>query len=96
MKLGSTSKWLLIYTFLLGALIFFNVLPCFKSGPCTPNFDFLSILIVSLTVIILLIRGVIMYFLKKEEGRIVLINIIAFAAWLCTMAMLSFIDSITT
>ncbi len=85
MKSGSTSKWLLTYAILLGVLIFFNVLPCFKSGPCTPNFDILSIVVVGLITAILMVRGIIKYFSKEIRGKIVMINVIAFAAWCFAM-----------
>ena len=81
MKFGSTFKWLLIYAILWGAVIIFNVLPGFKSGPCTPNFDILSVVIVGLTTAILMVRGIVKYFSKQLRGKIALINIIAFAAW---------------
>ncbi len=88
MKLGSTSEWLLIYALLLGAVIIFNVLPAFKSGPCTPNFDILSIVIVGLVTAILMVRGITKYFSKEIRGKILLINIIAFAAWCFAMFVL--------
>jgi hypothetical protein len=66
----------------------FNVLPAFKSGPCTPNFDILSIMIAGLTTAILMVRGIIKYFSKEIRGKIVMINVIAFAAWCFAMFVL--------
>ncbi len=78
----------LIYALLLGAVVLFNVLPGFQSGPSGPNLDMLSIVIVGLTTAILMIRGIVKYFSKEIGGKILLINIIAFAAWCFAMFVL--------
>ncbi|WP_342645829.1 hypothetical protein [Mucilaginibacter sp. CSA2-8R] len=88
MKLGNTGKWLFVYGILLGAVVLFNVLPGFKSGPCTPNLDVLSFLLVGLTTAILMVRGVVKYYTKAIRGKILLINIIGFAAWCFIMFVL--------
>lgn len=55
------------YVLFIMVIIAINVSGKFKSGPCTPNLDFLSVfLLVILNVVLLLINGIRAFLLGKE------------------------------
>jgi hypothetical protein len=52
-------RTLLYYVVVIVVVGLFNVLPGFKSGPCTPNFDVLSVFLAFIgTVVLFVINGV--------------------------------------
>lgn len=59
-------RTLIYYAIVLPATILFNTLPGFKTGPCTPNFDLLSIAIMFFGAIVLLIVNLVRL---KRNGR---------------------------
>ncbi|KFF00467.1 hypothetical protein IX39_07415 [Chryseobacterium formosense] len=63
-------KSILFYIIASLIVIAINVSGKFKSGQCTPNLDFLSILIVVLLNVILLIANVVKAFVFKKDTRL--------------------------
>ncbi|RFZ90484.1 hypothetical protein D0C36_22130 [Mucilaginibacter conchicola] len=64
------------YVIVIVAITLFNVLPGFKSGPCTPNLDVLSIFLSFFGAVLLLCVNLIRL---KQRGRIYLSSVIIHA-----------------
>ncbi|NCD70506.1 hypothetical protein GSY63_14150 [Mucilaginibacter sp. R11] len=70
-----------LYLFLLGVIAFFNHSPAFKSGPCSPNLDFLSSFLFGPLAMVLLVVSI-NSFRTKRMGKVnILINLIALLGW---------------
>jgi len=53
------SRTLLYYLLAISLILFFNIAPGFKTGPCTPNVDILSIMLAFFGAVVLLaINGI--------------------------------------
>jgi len=60
---------IIFYVISIIVIVIINLSGQFKSGPCTPNFDFFSIFIVAILNVILLITNAISTFGLKKETR---------------------------
>jgi hypothetical protein len=76
-------KLTLLFYVIMGALIFyFNISSEFKSGPCTPNLDLLSILFIGPISLILAIWNSLKFFIYKLPNKYsMIIHSIGFAIW---------------
>lgn len=77
------------YAISIIAIVLINLSGAFKSGPCTPNLDFLSIFVVAiLNVILLIINTISTFGLKKETKYSFFVHLsvlIFFVIWITTL-----------
>ncbi len=73
------------YLLTIGAIIFFWHSKSFKSGPCTPNLDLLSLMIFGPVALFLLLRSIYKVYKRQGSKTSLLINFIAFSGWLSAL-----------
>lgn len=57
------------YIIAIVLVVLLNVLPGFKSGPCTPNFDFFSILFLGIASFALTIKSIYSWFASSKRSK---------------------------
>lgn len=78
-------RLLVYYILATGAVAYFMMSGSFKSGPCTPNLDFLSVFLFG--IVSLILTGISTYMGIKKRGNIflLLINLAFFIGWVVFM-----------
>ena len=73
----------LIYACIILLVFLINFSGKFKSGPCTPNLDVLSVLIIGpFSLIMILLNGVKTFLYKKPNKFSFFIHLLAFLIWI--------------
>jgi len=76
-------KSIMFYLIAILTIIVINVSGKFKSGPCTPNLDVLSVFILAiLNVILLIINGIKAFIMKKETKLSTIIHLAVLIIWI--------------
>jgi len=76
-------KSIVFYLIAILIIVLINVSGKFKSGPCTPNFDVLSVFVLAiLNVILLIINGIKVFVLKKEMKLSTIIHLVILVIWI--------------
>ncbi|MCD8740338.1 hypothetical protein LT679_06955 [Mucilaginibacter roseus] len=82
-KSKSVALSILFYIAAWVLIVVFNSFDTFKSGPCTPNLDFLSIIVAIIfsagLVVIIMIKSVIQW--KRPDWVLLLIHIVGFGSY---------------
>jgi hypothetical protein len=74
---------ILFYAISILIIIAINVSGKFKSGPCTPNLDILSVFIlVVLNIILLVINGIKAFVIKKQTNLSFVIHFVFLIIWI--------------
>lgn len=75
-------KSILFYAVALLIVVVINFSGKFKSGPCTPNLDVLSVFaVVALNVILLIVNIVKAFVMKKQTRFSVVVHFVALLIW---------------
>lgn len=70
------------YSIAIITIIITNTSSQFKSGPCTPNLDLLSFLLIGpLSFILLVINGILAFGMEKQTKYSFLIHLLALIIW---------------
>jgi hypothetical protein len=76
-------KSIMFYLIAILTIIVINVSGKFKSGPCTPNLDVLSVFILAiLNVILLIINGIKAFIMKKETKLSTIVHLAVLIIWI--------------
>ncbi len=76
-------KSIMFYLIAILTIIVINVSGKFKSGPCTPNLDVLSVFILAiLNVILLIINGIKAFIMKKETKISTIVHLAVLIIWI--------------
>ncbi|REC41904.1 hypothetical protein DRF69_13190 [Chryseobacterium sp. 5_R23647] len=76
-------KSIMFYLIAILTIIVINVSGKFKSGPCTPNLDVLSVFILAiLNVILLIINGIKAFIMKKETKLSTIVYLAVLIIWI--------------
>lgn len=76
-------KSIVFYIIAILTIVLINISGKFKSGPCTPNLDVLSVFIfIILNVILLIINGVKAFVMKKETKRSTIVHLAVLIIWI--------------
>jgi hypothetical protein len=76
------------YIIVLAAILYFNASGRYKSGPCTPNLDILSVFFLGPLSLMLLIRnGIWAFVMKKQTKYSFLIHLLALVIWLIVLVV---------
>lgn len=76
-------KSIIFYVLALLTIVIINFSGKFKSGPCTPNLDVLSVFIfIILNVILLIINGIKAFVMNKQTKVSTIVHFIALIIWL--------------
>lgn len=79
----SALKSIMFYLIAILTIIVINVSGKFKSGPCTPNLDVLSVFILAiLNVILLIINGIKAFIMKKETKLSTIVHLAVLIIWI--------------
>jgi uncharacterized membrane protein len=72
----------IFYVIAILTIVLINVSGQFKSGPCTPNLDFLSVFLLAiLNIILLIFNGLLAFVLKKETKYSFFVHLLALIIW---------------
>lgn len=75
-------KSIIFYAIALSLIALINVSGQFKSGPCTPNLDVLSIFILAVSnMILLIVNGVMAFAMKKETKYSFFVHSFVLITW---------------
>lgn len=73
---------IIFYFIAVLTIILINTSGKFKSGPCTPNLDFFSVIFLGLlNLILLIINGVLAFVMKKPTKYSFITHLIALTIW---------------
>lgn len=76
-------KSIVFYIIAILAIVLINISGKFKSGPCTPNLDVLSVFIfIILNVILLIINGIKAFAMKKEMRLSTIVHLAVLIIWI--------------
>lgn len=76
-------KSIVFYIIAILTIVLINISGKFKSGPCTPNLDVLSVFIfIILNVILLIINGVKAFVMKKETKLSTIVHLAVLIIWI--------------
>lgn len=74
---------IVFYIIAILVIILINISGRFKSGPCTPNLDVLSVFILAiLNVILLIINGIKAFVMKKETKFSTIVHLAVLIIWI--------------
>ncbi|WP_267265106.1 hypothetical protein [Chryseobacterium formosus] len=75
-------KSIIFYVIAILTIVVINASGKFKSGPCTPNLDVLSVFaVVALNVILLIVNIVKAFVMKKQTRLSVVVHFVALLIW---------------
>lgn len=81
--MNQEKKSIVFYIIAILVIVVINISGKFKSGPCTPNLDVLSVFIfIILNVILLIINGVKAFVMKKETKLSTIVNLAVLIIWI--------------
>lgn len=76
-------KSIVFYIIAILAIVLINISGEFKSGPCTPNLDVLSVFVfIVLNIILLIINGIKTFVMKKETKFSTIVHLIVLIIWI--------------
>lgn len=76
-------KSIVFYIIAILVIVVINISGKFKSGPCTPNLDVLSVFILAiLNVILLIINGIKAFVMKKETKFSTIVHLAVLIIWI--------------
>lgn len=76
-------KSIVFYIIAILVIVVINISGKFKSGPCTPNLDVLSVFIfIILNVILLIINGIKAFAMKKEMRLSTIVHLAVLIIWI--------------
>ena len=76
-------KSIVFYIIAILVIVVINISGKFKSGPCTPNLDVLSVFIfIILNVILLIINGIKAFAMKKEMRLSIIVHLAVLIIWI--------------
>lgn len=76
-------KSIVFYVIAILVIALINISGKFKSGPCTPNLDVLSVFIfIILNVILLIINGIKAFAMKKEMRLSTIVHLAVLIIWI--------------
>ncbi|AZA75064.1 hypothetical protein EG358_15385 [Chryseobacterium indoltheticum] len=79
-------KSIVFYLIAILIIVLINVSGKFKSGPCTPNLDVLSVFILAiLNVILLIINGIKAFIMKKETKLSTILHLTVIVIWIIVL-----------
>lgn len=80
---NNAIKSIVFYVIAILIIVLINISGKFKSGPCTPNLDVLSIFIfIILNVILLIINGIKAFAMKKEMRLSTIVHLAVLIIWI--------------
>ncbi len=80
---NNAIKSIVFYVIAILIIVLINISGKFKSGPCTPNLDVLSVFIFKiLNVILLIINGIKAFVMKKETKLSTIVNLAVLIIWI--------------
>ncbi|WP_411812366.1 hypothetical protein ACLB9Y_04290 [Chryseobacterium scophthalmum] len=76
-------KSIVFYIIAILVIVVINISGKFKSGPCTPNLDVLSVFVfMILNVILLIINGIKTFVMKKETKLSTIVHLAVLIIWI--------------
>ncbi|AWG23492.1 hypothetical protein FFWV33_19115 [Flavobacterium faecale] len=79
----NTLKTLVFYAFVFVCILFVNISGKFKSGPCTPNLDVLSIFLIGpVSFILMLVNGIKYFHMERETKFSFYLHFICLLIWI--------------
>lgn len=80
---NNAIKSIVFYIIAILIIVLINISGKFKSGPCTPNLDVLSVFIfIILNVILLIINGIKAFAMKKEMRLSTIVHLAVLIIWI--------------
>lgn len=80
---NSAIKSIVFYVIAILTIVLINISGKFKSGPCTPNLDVLSVFIfIILNIILLIINGIKAFAMKKEMRLSTIVHLAVLIIWI--------------
>lgn len=80
---NNAIKSIVFYVIAILIIVLINISGKFKSGPCTPNLDVLSVFIfIILNVILLIINGIKAFAMKKEMRLSIIVHLAVLIIWI--------------
>ena len=80
---NNAIKSIVLYVIAILIIVLINISGKFKSGPCTPNLDVLSVFIfIILNVILLIINGIKAFAMKKEMRLSIIVHLAVLIIWI--------------
>jgi hypothetical protein len=84
---------LIFYVLVTIAIVLINISGKFKSGPCTPNLDVMSFFLIGpISLILLMINGIQIFWMKKQTKYSFFIHLAALIIWITILSVGSFIS----